>query len=96
MAFSWKKRPHMNGCVLLALLQCDAVCASAMALLGARLWCNAKSINSVIYRGTYCEHGTRSGWYILEGHILRAWWWYIPPRYILRAWKWYIPRMLGI
>ena len=28
-----KKRPHMNGCVLLALLQCDAVCASAMALL---------------------------------------------------------------
>ena len=33
LAFSWKKRPHMNGCVLLALLQCDAVCASAMALL---------------------------------------------------------------
>ena len=33
LAFSWKKgHISMNGCVLLALLQCDAVCASASAM----------------------------------------------------------------
>ena len=31
-----EKRPHMSGCVLLALLQCDAVCSSLPPLLGSR------------------------------------------------------------